>query len=57
MKLRATIDLDFEAKDIMDAKNVIDKLEKDLKIIEDEWGKLEVVVKERRGIRSTKRSN
>lgn len=57
MKLRATIVLDFDAKDIMDAKVLIDKLQSDLEPLEDKYGEVELTVKERRGIRSEKRSN
>jgi len=57
MKLRATIDIEFEADDIMDAKDKIDKLQADLQIIEDKYGEITLTVKERRGIRSEKRTN
>ena len=57
MKLRATIDIEFEANDIMDAKDKIDKLQADLQIIEDKYGEITLTVKERRGIRSQKRDS
>ena len=57
MKLRATIDIEFEANDIMDAKDKIDQLQKDLQAIEDKYGEVTLTVKERRGIRSQKREN
>ena len=57
MKLRATIDIEFEANDIMDAKDKIDRLQKDLKVIEEKYGEVTLTVKERRGIKSQKRSN
>ena len=57
MKLRATMDIEFDAEDIMDAKCKIGKLEADLKEFEDKYGEVNLIVKERRGIRSKKRSN
>lgn len=57
MKLRATIIIDFEADDIMDAKDKIDQLQNDLDPIETKYGDIELTVKERRGIRSEKRSS
>ena len=56
MKLRATIDIEFEADDIMDAKEKIDKLQADLQVLEDQYGEVTLTVKERRGIRSEKRT-
>ena len=46
MKLRATIDIEFEADDIMDAKDKIDQLQKDLQVIEEKY--ITLTVKERR---------
>ena len=57
MELRATIDIEFEADDIMDAKDKIDQLQKDLQVLEEKYGEVTLVVKERRGIRSQKRNN
>jgi len=57
MKLRATIVVDFEANDIMDAKDKIEKLQSDLEYLEKSYGEVELTVKERRGIRSEKRSS
>ena len=57
MKLRATIDIEFEADDIMDAKDKIDQLQKDLQVIEEKYGEVTLTVKERRGIKSEKRSS
>lgn len=56
MKLRATIDIEFEADDIMDAKEKIDELQADLQVLEDKYGEVTLTVKERRGIRSEKRT-
>ena len=57
MKLRATIDIEFEADDIMDAKDKIIQLQKDLQVIEEKYGEVTLTVKERRGIKSEKRSS
>ncbi len=57
MKLRATIDIEFEADDIMDAKDKIDQLQTDLQVIEDKYGEVTLTVKERRGIKSQKRES
>ena len=57
MKLRATIVVDFEADDIMNAKDKITELQDDLVEIEAKYGELDLTVKERRGIRSEKRSS
>mgnify|MGYP001176230050 CR=1 FL=1 len=56
MKLRASIDIEFEADDIMDAKEKIDELQADLQVLEDKYGEVTLTVKERRGIRSEKRT-
>lgn len=56
MKLRATIDIEFEADDIMDAKEKIDELQADLQVLENKYGEVTLTVKERRGIRSEKRT-
>ena len=57
MKLRAMIIIDFEANDIMDAKEKIDQLQNDLDPIEAKYGDIELTVKERRGVRSEKRGS
>ena len=57
MKLRAMIIIDFEANDIMDAKDKIEQLQNDLDPIEGKYGDIELTVKERRGVRSEKRSS
>lgn len=57
MKLRATIIVDFEADDIMNAKDKITELQDDLVSIEAKYGEIDLTVKERRGIRSEKRSS
>lgn len=57
MKLRATIVVDFEADDIMNAKDKITELQDDLASIEAKYGEVDLTVKERRGIRSEKRSS
>ncbi len=57
MKMRATIQIDLEATDIMDAKKIIDELQNDLATVESKYGEVSLTVKERRGIRPTKRSN
>ena len=57
MKLRAMIIIDFEANDIMDAKDKIEQLQNDLGSIEGKYGDIELTVKERRGVRSEKRSS
>ena len=57
MKLRAMITIDFEANDIMDAKDKIEQLQNDLGSIEGKYGDIELTVKERRGVRSEKRSS
>jgi hypothetical protein len=57
MKMRATIQIDLEAKDIMDAKKIIDDLQNDLGSLETKYGEVSLTVKERRGIKPTKRSN
>lgn len=57
MKLRATIVVDFEADDIMNAKDKITELQDDLAEIEAKYGEVDLTVKERRGIRSEKRSS
>ena len=51
MKLRATIELDLKASDLMDAHKKLKVLEKDLEPLEKKWGKLIVNVKERRVVR------
>ena len=51
MKLRATVVIDFEAKDIMDAKTRIEELQNELAPLEQKYGECELSVKERRGIR------
>jgi hypothetical protein len=57
MKMRASIQIDLEAKDIMDAKKIIDDLQNDLGSLETKYGEVSLTVKERRGIKPTKRSN
>ena len=49
--------IDFEANDIMDAKDKIEQLQNDLDPIEGKYGDIELTVKERRGVRSEKRSS
>lgn len=59
MKLRARIELDLVAEDLMEAKRIIDDLEKDMKVF-DKYkveGDINLSVKERRGIRSQKRDS
>ena len=56
MKLRATVDIEFDADSIMDAKDKIDELQASLKEIEGKYGEVSLSVKERRGIRSEKHS-
>tara|TARA_B100000902_G_C27303673_1_gene914232 strand:- start:2027 stop:2212 length:186 start_codon:yes stop_codon:yes gene_type:complete len=51
MKLRATIEFDLKANDLMDAHKQLKILEEDLKPLEKKWGKLIVNVKERRVVR------
>ena len=58
MKLRARIEVDLEAADLTAAKRIIDDLEKDMAVF-DKYkveGEVNLSVKERRGIRSEKRS-
>lgn len=57
MKMRATIQIDLEASDIMKAKSIIEELQKDLEPIENKYGSVTLAVKERRGITAVKRSN
>ncbi len=59
MKLRARIELDLEAADLMEAKKIIDDLEQDMKVFEKYKveGDIHLSVKERRGIRSQKRES
>lgn len=59
MKLRARIELDLEADDLMEAKKIIDDLERDMKVFEKYKveGDIQLSVKERRGIRSQKRES
>ena len=59
MKLRARIELDLEAADLMEAKKIIDDLEDDMKVFEKYKieGDINLSVKERRGIRSHKRES
>lgn len=59
MKLRARIEIDLVAEDLMEAKKIIDDLEKDMKLFEKYKveGEINLSVKERRGIRSQKRDN
>jgi|TARA_A200000159_G_scaffold96257_1_gene89307 hypothetical protein len=59
MKLRARIELDLEAADLMEAKKIIDELEKDMTVFEKYKieGDINLSVKERRGIRSHKRES
>lgn len=59
MKLRARIEIDLEAEDLMEAKKIIDDLESDMKVFEKYKieGDIQLSVKERRGIRSQKRQN
>jgi len=59
MKLRARIELDLVAEDLMEAKKIIDALEKDMKIFDKYQveGDISLSVKERRGIRSQKRDS
>ena len=59
MKLRARIEIDLVAEDLMEAKKIIDDLEKDMKVF-DKYkveGDICLSVKERRGIRSQKRDS
>ena len=58
MKLRARIEVDLVATDLMDATKIIDGLKKDMKTFEKYKveGEVNFSVKERRGIRSEKRS-
>lgn len=51
MKLRATIEFDLKATDLMHAHKQLKVLEDDLKPLEKKWGKLVVNVKERRVVR------
>jgi hypothetical protein len=59
MKLRARIELDLEAADLMEAKKIIDELEDDMKVFEKYKieGDINLSIKERRGIRSHKRES
>ena len=59
MKLRARNELDLEADDLMEAKKIIDDLERDMKVFEKYKveGDIQLSVKERRGIRSQKRES
>ena len=59
MKLRARIEIDLVAEDLIEAKKIIDDLEKDMKVC-DKYkveGEINLSVKERRGIRSQKRDS
>lgn len=56
MKMRATVQIELEAADIMEAKTIIDQLQNDLQPIEKKYGEVSLSVKERRGIKPTKRS-
>lgn len=56
MKMRATVQIELEAADIMEAKTIIDQLQIDLQPIETKYGEVSLSVKERRGIKPTKRT-
>jgi len=59
MKLRARIEIDLVAEDLMEAKKIIDDLQADMKVF-DKYkveGEISLSVKERRGIRSQKRDS
>jgi len=56
MKMRATVQIELEAADIMEAKTIIEQLQNDLSPIEKKYGEVTLSVKERRGIKPTKRS-
>lgn len=56
MKMRANIQIELEAADIMEAKTIIEQLQEDLEPIEKKYGSINLTVKERRGIKPTKRS-
>jgi len=56
MKMRATIMIELEASDIMEAKSIIEDLQKDLEPIETKYGSVDLTVKERRGIKPVKRT-
>jgi hypothetical protein len=56
MKMRATVQIELEATDIMEAKTIIEQLQNDLEPIEKKYGSINLTVKERRGIKPTKRS-
>ena len=59
MKLRARVEIDLVAEDLMEAKKIIDDLEKDMQVFEKYKveGEINLSVKERRGIRSQKRDS